>query len=139
MAFAKKNPDTLVAGHKVGSGRPCLINKTIQKAMKKKLLNSPMVTVKQLRKTVPGLVNMSMRAIQHVSFKFSALTGHVLLRRLYINGGANAAPSTEEICQSLYSKSVNSFLLAGHISVSTQLSSQSLVVILVTPSSTHGE
>jgi hypothetical protein len=80
LAFAKKNQHTLVAGSKDGSGRPCLINKTIQKAMKKKLLNFPTTTVKQLKKTVPGLANMSMRAIQQVSFKFSALTGHVLLR-----------------------------------------------------------
>jgi hypothetical protein len=69
LAFAKKNSDTLVAGRKVGSGQPCIINKTIQKAMKKKLLNSPTTTAKQLKKTVPGLANMSVRAIQHVSLK----------------------------------------------------------------------
>ncbi len=44
----------------------------------------PKTTVMQLKKTVPGLANISMRAIQLVTFKFSALTGHVLLRRLYI-------------------------------------------------------
>jgi hypothetical protein len=64
LAFAKKNPDTLVSGCKVGIGRPCLINKTIQKAMKKKLFNSPTTTAKQLKKkTVPGLADMSVRAI----------------------------------------------------------------------------
>ncbi len=37
--------------------------------MKKKLLNSPNTTAEQLKKTVLGLANMSMRAIQHVSLR----------------------------------------------------------------------
>jgi hypothetical protein len=81
LAFVKKNPDTLVAGHKVGSGWPCLINKTIQKAMKKKLLNSPTTTAKQLKKTVPGLANMSVRAIQHVSLKKLKLPSRVIAKK----------------------------------------------------------
>jgi hypothetical protein len=81
LAFAKKNPDTLIAGRKVGSGRPCLINKTIQKTMKKKLLNSPTTTAKQLKKTVPGLANMSVRAIQHVSLKKLKLPSRVMAKK----------------------------------------------------------
>ncbi len=65
LAFAKKNPDTWVPGRKVGSGRLCLINKTIQKAMKNKLLNSPTTTAEQLKKTVPGLANMSVPTCVH--------------------------------------------------------------------------
>jgi hypothetical protein len=41
LAFAKRNPDTLIADRKPGCGRPSLINKNIQKPMMKKLLNTP--------------------------------------------------------------------------------------------------
>jgi hypothetical protein len=58
MAFVKKNPKTLIAGQKPGDGRPSLVNRNIQKAMTKRLLNAPTTTAKQQKKTVPGLANM---------------------------------------------------------------------------------
>jgi hypothetical protein len=57
MAFAKKNPKTFIAVQKPGDGRPSLVNRNIQKAMMKKLLNTPTTTAKQ-RKTFPGLAHM---------------------------------------------------------------------------------
>jgi hypothetical protein len=49
--------------------------------MKKKLLNSPTTTAKQLNKTVPGLANMSVRAIQHVSLKKLKLPSRVMVKK----------------------------------------------------------
>ncbi len=49
--------------------------------MKKKLLNSPTTTAKQLKRTVPGLANMSVRAIQHVSLKKLKLPSHVMAKK----------------------------------------------------------
>jgi hypothetical protein len=82
MFFSPSVPTYAV--RKVGSGRPCLINTTIQKAMKKKLLNSPTTTAKQLEKTVPGLANMSVRAIQHVSLKPLKLPFRVMVKKLLL-------------------------------------------------------
>ncbi len=48
---------------------PVSLTKPSRNAIKKKLLNHPTTTAKQLKKTMPELANMSMGAIQHVSLK----------------------------------------------------------------------
>jgi hypothetical protein len=81
LAFAKKNPETLVAGRKAGSGRPAIIDEKIQRAMKRKLLPSPITTAKQMKKAIPGLANVTVRAIQHVSLKKLKLLSRAMAKK----------------------------------------------------------
>jgi hypothetical protein len=80
FGLSKKNPETLVAGRKPGSVRPAVINENIQRAMKRKLL-SPTTTAKQIKKTIPCLANVTMRAIQHVSLKKLKLSSTVMANK----------------------------------------------------------
>lgn len=84
FAFAKKNPDILVAGCKPGSGRPAVINKNIQRAMKKKLLLSPTTTGKQMKMAIPGLAAVTVRVIQHISMKKLKLSSRVTAKKLLL-------------------------------------------------------
>ncbi len=81
LAFARKNPETLVAGRKPGSGRPAVIDENIQRVMKRKLLLSPTTTAKQMKKAIPGLANVTVRAIQHVSLKKLKLPSRVMAKK----------------------------------------------------------
>jgi hypothetical protein len=64
-----------------GSGRPAIIDEKIQRAMKRKLLLSPTTTAKQMKKAIPGLANVTVRAIQLVSLKELKLPSRVMAKK----------------------------------------------------------
>ncbi len=81
LAFDKNTTETLVAGDKLGSGRPVVINKNIQKVMKRKLLLAPNTITMQMKKTISGLAHVSVTARQHVSLKKFKLPSRVMVNK----------------------------------------------------------
>ena len=69
LAFAKKQPENPIADRKPGSGRPTKITPAIEMIMKRKLVKTPTLTAKQLKKKIPELANVSVRQVQHVCLK----------------------------------------------------------------------
>jgi hypothetical protein len=81
LAFAKNIPETLVTCNKPGSERPAVINKNIQKALKRKLILAPNTITMQIKKTVSGLAHVSVTARQHVSLKKLKLPSRVMVNK----------------------------------------------------------
>jgi len=64
LAFAKKQPENPIADRKPGSGRPTKITPAIEMIMKRKLVKTPTLTAKQLKKKILELANVSVRQIR---------------------------------------------------------------------------